>query len=161
VTDSISPAALEDAAAIAALLGELAQALGEADRFRSTPAGIRRHGFGPDRRLWTMLAWRGAAAVGIATYFPTFSTTRGAPGIYLQDLYVATAQRGSGLGRRLIAAAIADGARTWGATHLTLLVYDANTAARRFYAGLGFGLPDTERPATLEGAGVDALRINR
>ena len=40
--------------------------------------------------------------VGIALWFLNFSTWDGVHGIYLEDLYVTPAQRGSGIGRKLL-----------------------------------------------------------
>jgi len=154
----IRPAVPDDAAVVTGLLRALAETLGEGDTFRSTEALIRQHGFGPERRLWSMLAVAGADAVGLATYFPTFSTTRGAPGVYVQDLYIVPEARGRRLGQLLLTAVIRDAEAGWGAAHLTLLVYDKNDAARRFYRRLGFSLADTERPALLDGAAFAALR---
>ncbi len=146
-----------DAAVIVTLLRALADTLGEGEKFRSTEASILRHGFGEDRLLWTMLALDGEQAVGLASYFPTFSTTRGASGVYVQDLYVVPEARGQAIGRRLLAAVSRDAAAGWGAAYLTLLVYDGNSDARAFYQRLGFILPDNERPAFLEGAALAAL----
>ena len=153
----IREAVPDDAALVVNLLRALAEALGEGEKFRSTAAAIRRFGFGPDRRLWSMLALEGTNGVGLACYFPTFSTTRGAPGVYVQDLYVAPEVRGRGLGQLLLAAVIRDAQRRWDADYLTLLVYDGNELARGFYRRLGFALPDTERPAFLDGAAFAAL----
>jgi GNAT superfamily N-acetyltransferase len=146
-----------DAALVVDLLRALAETLGEADKFRSTEAAIRRFGFGPDRRLWSMLAWSDTRGVGLACYFPTFSTTSGAPGVYVQDLYVAPEARGRGLGQRLLAAVIRDAETRWDAAYLMLLVADGNSNARGFYRRLGFALPDSERPAFLVGPAFAAL----
>jgi ribosomal protein S18 acetylase RimI-like enzyme len=147
----------EDAAVVSDLLRALAETLGEGEKFRSTEALIRQHGFGPSRRLWSMLAVAGAEAVGLATYYPTFSTTRGAPGVYLQDLYVVPEGRGGGVGEQLIRAVTRDAEAAWGAAYLTLLVYDDNLGARRFYRRLGLRLPDNERPALIDGPAFTAL----
>ncbi|WWC88009.1 uncharacterized protein L201_002911 [Kwoniella dendrophila CBS 6074] len=40
-------------------------------------------------------------AVGLALYFFTYSTWLGAPGLYLEDLYVSPEYRAQGLGKRL------------------------------------------------------------
>ncbi|WWC60483.1 uncharacterized protein I303_103056 [Kwoniella dejecticola CBS 10117] len=40
-------------------------------------------------------------AVGLALYFFTYSTWLGAPGLYLEDLYVKPEYRANGLGKRL------------------------------------------------------------
>ena len=157
----IRAAELEDAGVVVSLLRALAEALGEAVQFRTTEPAIRRWGFGPERRLWSMLAFTGTEAIGLASYFPTFSTTRGAPGVYVQDLYVAPDARGRGLGQQLLAAVVRDAAARWDAAYLMLLVYDDNVATRGFYRRLGLMLPDSERPAFLDGRAFAALGERR
>ena len=64
---------------------------------------------------------------------------------YLAELYVAPGQRGRGLGRELLRAAIAH-ARRHGAAYMELGTSEANVAARGLYESLGFsnreGKPD-------------------
>jgi ribosomal protein S18 acetylase RimI-like enzyme len=148
----------DDAPAVLTLLSSLAREIGDGPRFRSTEAVIRRHGFGPRRLFHSMLAFADAAPVGLALYFPTFSTTRGAPGLYIQDLYVVEEARGLGLGRRLLQAAARHAGTTWEATHLTLTVYDDNAAAQDFYRSLGLVLRQGEIPASLDGDAFARLR---
>lgn len=73
---------------------------------------------------------------GMALYYPDYSTHRGEPGLYVQDLYVAPQARGTGLARDLIAATLAH--QTWNARYITLGVSPANTRATRFYHKTGF-----------------------
>jgi ribosomal protein S18 acetylase RimI-like enzyme len=153
----IRPALPGEAATIVGLLHALAIELGEARKFRSTEAAVLAHGFGPNRLFRTLLAIEAEIAAGVVVYFPTFSTTRGAPGVYVQDLYVDPGARHAGLGRRLLGAAIRDAQAAWDARYLMLMVYDANTRARAFYAREGFGLGDKERPAMLDGRAFGRL----
>lgn len=63
---------------------------------------------------------------------------------YLADVFVLPAERGAGLGRRLVAAMIDDGP----GTSFRWLLHTAD--AHRLYAGLGFSDPDgtlLERPS--------------
>lgn len=148
----IRAAEADDAPVVLGLLAALAHEIGDAPAFRSTEAVIRRHGFGPGRLFASMLALADASPAGLALYFPTFSTTRGAPGLYIQDLYVAPGARGRGLGRMLLQAACRHAAAAWEATHLTLTVYRDNAAAQGFYRGLGFVLRQGDLPASLDGS---------
>jgi ribosomal protein S18 acetylase RimI-like enzyme len=147
-----------DAAVVLDLLAALARDIGDAPEFRSTAAALRRHGFGPGRLFHATLAFCGGMPAGLALYFPTFSTTRGAPGAYVQDLFVAAEARGLGLGQRLLQAVSREAEAAWGATHLTLTVYGGNTAAQEFYRGLGFVLRRGEIPASLDGPAFAQLR---
>ena len=78
-----------------------------ADRRRSCTTAL----FGPTPALFGLVATAGpddgadtGPIVGYALYFLNFSTWEGVHGIYLEDLYVRPDQRGSGLGRALLAA---------------------------------------------------------
>jgi ribosomal protein S18 acetylase RimI-like enzyme len=73
---------------------------------------------------------------GMAFYYPDFSTHRGEPGVYLQDLYVTPQARGTGLARALLGAVMHH--QSWGAQFMTLGVSPENTTATRFYAKTGF-----------------------
>lgn len=73
---------------------------------------------------------------GMVIYYPDFSTHRGEPGLYVQDLWVDPAARGTGLARALLAATLRH--QDWGARYITLGVSPDNAAATRFYAKTGF-----------------------
>ena len=75
-------------------------------------------------------------AQGMVIYYPDFSTHRGEPGVYIQDIYVTPTARGTGLARALLAAAIHH--QTWNARYICLGVSPDNLAANRFYAKTGF-----------------------
>jgi GNAT superfamily N-acetyltransferase len=101
----------------------------------ATEDDLRRHGFSPHRQFEAILAFIGEEPAGFALFHPRFSTWLGQPGMYLEDLYVAQAARGRGVGRRLMArlAAIAF-ERGWG--RIDFQVLDWNSA-RGFYQRLG------------------------
>ena len=92
--------------------------------------------------------------VGVALYSLFPSTTRGQIGAFVTDLWVDKTQRGTGLGRRLLAQVRDQAAAQWGATFLRLNHYRASPAAD-FYARLGFTENPSEIWVTLEG---DALK---
>ena len=73
--------------------------------------------------------------VGFAVWFLNFSTWRGVHGIYLEDLYVRSSHRGSGLGKALLAA-LAAGCVANGDARLEWSVLDWNPATD-FYKALG------------------------
>ena len=95
-------------------------------------AGLRSH---PTTLIW--LAYDGDRVVGIATCFGGFSTFQARPLINIHDLAVAPAQRGRGVGMRLLAAVEAK-ARALDCCRLTLEVQENNDKARRVYARAGF-----------------------
>ncbi len=144
----------DDASAILRLLAALSEQDGAAHP--ATAADYMRHGFGPDRLFQSILAEAAGRIVGVAVFFPTFSTQRGRPGVYVQDFYLAPNLRGQGLGRRLLAAFRAQAAG-WGADHLLLMVDRSNDAARNFYNRMGFRPMAAYAPLLLDGTALDAL----
>jgi GNAT superfamily N-acetyltransferase len=103
---------------------------------RATPDDFRRHLFGPRPAAQAALAEVGGEPVGFALWFATFSTFRGQPGLYLEDIFVKPAYRGRGIGKGLLAA-VARLAVETGCGRLEWSVLDWNTAAIGFYRALG------------------------
>ena len=101
-----------------------------------TPPLLHEALFGQRPVCEALIAEVGGRAVGFALYFSTFSTFLCKAGLYLEDLFVEPAHRGSGIGKALLKrlAAITlerDGGRfEW-------RVLDWNEPSIRFYEGLG------------------------
>lgn len=74
---------------------------------------------------------------GMANALITLSTALGTPVLLLEDVIVARAQRGNGLGRALVEHVCA-WARSEGMGRVTLLADQDNAPALAFYARLGF-----------------------
>lgn len=150
MTETIRTAVLTDARALTQALHKLSINL--EDRWDVTEADIACHGFGPGRSFHAVVATRADAEglIGAAAFSPIFSTMRGAPGLFVSDLWADESARGTGLGRRLLAAAAAEARAQWGARWLKLAVHGDNPRARAFYNRLGF-TPD---------AGLDILVLD-
>ena len=73
---------------------------------------------------------------GVALWFLNFSTWRGTHGIYLEDLYVRPAHRGSGVGQELLTE-LARECVARGYERLEWSVLDWNEPALGFYRSLG------------------------
>ena len=112
-------------------------------------------------RFFQGVAEADGAVVGAVVFSPFFSTVRGGAGAYVSDLWVSEATRGSGLGRRLLAAARDAAGAEWGARFLKLAVYLDNPRARAFYIRLGFAPHDGEVYLTLGGPALAALGDHR
>lgn len=105
------------------------------ERVRLTRGAILRDGFGERPLFEVLIAEQGAAPIGFALFFPHYSTWEGRPGLYVEDLYVDEAARGTGAGHALLAAlARVACERDW--RRLDLAVLDWNPA-RRFYEAHG------------------------
>ena len=92
-----------DCALVAHYLRELAAHDGDPGICRMTEADVRQWGFGDDRRFEILIAETAGEPLGMALFYPIFSTWDALPGLFLNDLYVADAGRGKGIGRRLMA----------------------------------------------------------
>lgn len=147
---NIRLATTDDAEAIHRLLSELERALGATGSVKRSSGDILRHGFGKKPLFQALIAARAGEDVGLAVFFPEFSTWKGKPGVYVQDLYVAKALRGTGLGRKLMQA-VYDVAQEWGASYCKLSVYGDNEAALQFYRRLGFRHSKDEKVLIIDG----------
>ncbi len=101
----------------------------------ATVESIRRDGFGEDRLFETLIAERNGEPLGMALFFPHYSTWTGTPVLYLEDLFVKAEARGTGAGFELMRA-LAEVADERGWKRLDLSVLDWNPA-RKFYHQLG------------------------
>jgi ribosomal protein S18 acetylase RimI-like enzyme len=146
VTDSATPAVRaadrEDAAAIGRLLHDF-----NTEYSDPTPGAVEL-----ERRVRGLLAGgdnavllAGAGPDGLAVLRFRTAIWSDALECYLAELYVVPAQRGRGLGRALMLAAM-ELARERGADHMDLGTSDDDVAARALYESLGFsnreGRPD-------------------
>ena len=84
------------------------------------------------------VAARGDEVVGMVTAQLVVSTAEGGASAWVEDLVVAEAVRGRGIGRRLLEA-IEAWATARGAARLQLLADRENAPALAFYARLGWG----------------------
>jgi GNAT superfamily N-acetyltransferase len=150
----IEPATEADVPLILRMITALAEYEQLAAEVVATEEGLRHALFGPRPYAEVVVGYAGSEPAGFALFFHNFSTFRGAPGLYLEDLFVDPRWRGRGLGRTLLAhlAAIAV-AR--GCHRLEWSVLDWNESAIAFYRQAGARLLEDWRIFRLTG---DALR---
>lgn len=137
---TIRPATRDDVPLILSLIRELAEYEKAPQDTKATPADIEQNlfgeGFGRGPVAECLIGLIDDVPQGFAIFFPNFSTWVGRSGIYLEDLFVRPAARGSGLGKALLReiARIAV-ARNCGRVEWSVL--DWNTPAIGFYKSLG------------------------
>src|SRR5437016_9405976 len=100
----IRPATAADVPTIARLIRALAEYERLAHCVVLDEARLREHLFGPHPAAEVILAEDAGRVVGFALFFQTFSTFRGQPGLYLEDLFVEPDVRGKGFGKALLLA---------------------------------------------------------
>lgn len=96
-----------------------------------------------------VVAEDGGQLLGACLGLMTFSTWRGAPGLYVVDLFVLPEARGKNIGLELLRASARRFAKR-GAKFIKLEVDETNTGAERFYARLGFTKKAEDRLHILE-----------
>jgi len=97
---------------------------------------IGRHLFGPSPFAWALLAGDAASATGFAFYYFCFSSFRGRPSMWLDDLYVHAADRRHGTGQRLMGR-LGEIATATDCTHIAWLASASNAVGMNFYRKLG------------------------
>ena len=133
---TIRPCRPEDAEALVDLIRTLAVYEKLEAQARATPEALRAHLFGPKPAAEAILAEVAGAPVGFALCFTTFSTFRGQPGLYLEDIFVRPEHRGRGIGKALLTE-VARRAVERGCGRLEWSVLDWNSPAIGFYQALG------------------------
>ncbi len=132
----IRDAVRADCSTIVDLVHELAAYEHLEHTVRLTPEALERHLFGPRPFAVTLMGETPAGIAGFALYFFNYSTFRGLPGIYLEDLFVRPEYRGLGLGKGLLRA-VAQKAIAAGCGRVDWAVLDWNTPSIGFYESLG------------------------
>ena len=130
----------------------------EPEAVTATVDDLRRFGFGPTPRFHILLAHAGSQPLGMAFYFFNFSTWKGHPGLYLEDLFVLPSARRQGVGERLMCE-LARIALEQECTRLEFQVLDWNRAAINFYQSLGVQQNCGWLPFRAEGEGLKALAL--
>lgn len=145
-----------DVTAVVAMVHELAAYEKAPEDCHLTEQQLVEALFRPDPALFGHIAiGADGEPVGIALWYLTFSTWTGVHGIYLEDLYVRPAERGTGAGKALVATL----ARTCvdrGYERLEWVVLDWNPALR-FYAALGARIRQGWLAHRLDGAALHSL----
>jgi GNAT superfamily N-acetyltransferase len=125
-----------DIAAVVDLVRDLAEYERLEHEYEMTPDQLRTALFGPEPALFGHVAEVDGEVVGFTLWFLSFSTFRGTHGIYLEDLFVRPAHRGSGLGRALLTELAEECVRR-GYARLEWSVLDWNAPSIGFYKSLG------------------------
>jgi len=152
---AVRSAAPADVPVLLELVRELAAYEREPDAVEATEELLAAALFGPAPVASCSVALdAGGEVVGFALWYVTFSTWKGRPGLWLEDLFVRPAARGTGLGRALLQ----ELARTCverGYPRFEWWVLDWNAPAIGFYRSLGAVPQDEWTTFRVDG---DALR---
>ncbi len=133
----VRPALPADVPVVLELVRELAVYEREPDAVEATEELLREALFGEQPSASCLVALdRSGAVVGFALWYVTFSTWKGLPGLWLEDLFVRPAARGHGLGKALLQELAAVCVHR-GYPRFEWWVLDWNAPAIGFYRALG------------------------
>jgi GNAT superfamily N-acetyltransferase len=132
----IRPATPADVPIILRFVRELAEYEREPDAVEATEAMLHEALFGERPAAEAVIAEAEGTPIGFALFFHNFSTWKGRSGLYLEDLYVTPAARGSGTGKALLRH-LAGIALDRGCARFEWAVLDWNTPAIDFYRAMG------------------------
>jgi GNAT superfamily N-acetyltransferase len=121
----------------------------------ATEDSLRESLFGR-RAAETIIGYQGDEPAGFAMFFQTFSTFKGVPGMYLEDLYVLPKFRRHGLGKMLLGR-LAQIAVDRGYGRIEWSVLDWNELAIGFYKSLGAAPLDEWTVFRLKGDSIRRL----
>ena len=153
---TIRPATSADAELVHELICALAAYEREPDAVQATAADLRAQLSSPHPPFECVIAeWDGVAA-GMALFFPNYSTWRGRPGLYLEDLFVRPEHRGRGIGRELLRH-LARISEARGYSRMEWAVLDWNEPTIAFYRRLGAVPMDQWTTFRLTGPALAAL----
>ncbi len=132
----IRSACADDARLLLEMIREFAEHVRMSNKVIATEDRLRQTLFGSQKYAEGLLAHWSGEPVGFAVFYHTYSTFRGEPGMFLEDLFVREAARGQGIGRALLAR-VAKIAKERGCGRLEWSTLDWNEPAIRFYFHLG------------------------
>ncbi|RPE80154.1 GNAT family N-acetyltransferase [Vulcaniibacterium tengchongense] len=135
----VRKAGRHDAAALLGLIRALAAHEGFSSYVRTDEDTLRRHGFGERPAFAAFIAELDGAPVGFVSYTVQYSIWYGREYLHVDDVFVAAAARGAGVGKRLMAA-VARECLARGYAFARWTVETGNARAIGFYRGLGAGV---------------------
>lgn len=153
---TLRPAQPADVPAIVGLIAELAEFEKLTHLLQVTPESLHPHLFGPKPVVEAVVGEVGGQVVAFALFFTNFSTFLAKPGLYLEDLYVQPAHRGSGLGKALLQHLGALAVQR-GCGRFEWSVLDWNENAIRFYEKMGAQVLPDWRICRVTGAALRAF----
>jgi GNAT superfamily N-acetyltransferase len=141
--DRIRPARQEDVPRV----WEMLNALARYERLQEIVSGSREalgvHLFGAKPLVECLVCEERGALIGYALFYPTYSSFRTRPLMWLEDLFIEPEHRGSGAGRALLEG-VARRALERGCSRLDWNVLDWNEPSIRFYEALGAKRANTD-----------------
>jgi ribosomal protein S18 acetylase RimI-like enzyme len=128
----IKNAEVQDIPAILRLMEEFAKFVNLSEYLEVTEAKLTAVMSGDDALLKGLIAFDDQTPVAYAFFYQTFASFRGQKSVYLEDIFIASAYRKSGIGERMLREIARTGKRS-GAARMDLEVLEWNQPAVNFY----------------------------
>ena len=154
---TLRPAEPHDVHAIVGLIGELAEFEKLTNLMQATPEALHEPLFGAKPVAEAVVGEVQGVVVAFALFFTNFSTFLAKPGLYLEDLYVQPAHRGSGLGKALLQHLGALAVER-GCGRFEWSVLDWNESAIHFYEHMGATVMNDWRICRLSGEALQRFK---
>ena len=147
----IRAASLQDVDALVTMVRELASYENKKpEEVLLTADKVLQHAFGKEKYFQVLLAEKDKKPVAYALYFFTYSAYKGAPVLYIEDLYVSEPYRHHGIGTAILSH-LKNLAKERGCCRMEWHVFDWNKPAIQFYQSLGAALRPDLIQVRLEG----------
>jgi GNAT superfamily N-acetyltransferase len=153
---TLRPAATKDVPEVLRLIRGLAEYERLLHEVTATEDDIREALFGPLPRIHAILAEIDGIPVGLALFYFTFNTFSARPNVFLEDLFVEPAHRGTGIGLALMRA-VARRALDENCRHIEWRVLNWNQPSIEFYQRIGAKPIDDWETRQLGGDALIAL----
>jgi GNAT superfamily N-acetyltransferase len=152
----LRPGTAGDVPLVLSLIRELATYERAPDAVVASESDLLRDGFGAVPLFRTLIAEVDGVPVGFALFFLAYSTWRGRPTLFLEDLFVRPPARSKGVGRALMRALAAEAVRT-GCARFVWQVLDWNMPSIHFYESLGAEVVREWLTCRVDGEALQAL----
>jgi GNAT superfamily N-acetyltransferase len=156
MTTTIRPATPADVPQILTFIRGLALYERAPNEVTVTEEDLLRDGFGSQPFYHCLMAEQDGEPAGFSFFFFNYSTWKGRPGVYLEDLYVEPRFRGLGIGKALLQRTAAFAVEK-GCRRMQWEVLDWNTPAIEFYRAMGADFLDEWRNVRIDGEALDRL----
>jgi GNAT superfamily N-acetyltransferase len=153
---AIRDATADDLPLIFRFMQKMAAFEGRLEALQATPERLLEALFGAVPQAAVLLAEVDGVPAGFASYFRTYSTFLGRPGIWLDDLYVDEDVRGRGIGTALLRQ-LARLASQWGCGRIEWTAGTHNQRGLEFYRRQGAAIRENVRLCRLDREAISRL----
>jgi len=152
----IRDATRNDVPVITALMRDFAAFEELSEYFEATTEQLAAAMFGEQAFVNGLVAEDNDKVIAYALFYQNYATFRGQRGMYLEDLFISQAHRGSGIGEAMIRR-VAQIAKQQGCERIDFQVLEWNSSAIGFYEKLGADREETERHFKFTDAAFEKL----